>query len=264
MQVTHIVVRSACAWVRTKCQVQLTHRAGFSHTPSIGSLTSSYPAQAHNSKMLRLPRFCPADYPTHVVQRGNNRQVCFTCDDDMAAYAHNLHEGTNKYGIAVHAWVFMTNHVHLMMTPSTDQDISQLMRHMGRHCVQPFNYQYARSGTLFEGRFRSSLVQDDVYLLNCIRYIELNPVRAGMTTDPGDYRWSSYRCHAFGNIARMWTPHPEYLGLGKHETERQKIYREMIAQSLSAEVIQKIRHCLNTGLVLDTVAFCDQVNARRN
>jgi len=139
LQVTHIVVRSACAWVRTKCQVQLTHRAGFSHTPSIGSLTSSYPAQAHNSKMLRLPRFCPADYPTHVVQRGNNRQVCFTCDDDMAAYAHNLHEGANKYGIAVHAWVFMTNHVHLMMTPSTDQGISQLMRHMGRHCVQPFN-----------------------------------------------------------------------------------------------------------------------------
>ena len=85
-----------------------------------------------------------------------------------------------------------------------------------------------------------------------------------MTTDPGDYRWSSYRCHAFGNIERMWTPRPEYLGLGKHETERQKIYREMIAQSLSAEVIQKIRHCLNTGLELGTEAFRDQVNARRN
>ena len=213
--------------------------------------------------MPRLPRFCPADHPTHVVQRGNNRQVCFTCDDDMAAYAHSLHKGATKYGIAVHAWVFMTNHVHLLMTPSTAQGVSHLMQYMGRHYVQPFNFRYARSGTLFEGRFRSSLAQEDAYLINCIRYVELNPVRAGITTDPGDYRWSSYRCHAFGNTARMWTPCPEYLCLGENETERQKIYREMIAQSLSAEVIQKIRHCLNTGLVLGTEAFRDQVNALR-
>ena len=108
-----------------------------------------------------------------------------------------------------------------------------------------------------------SLAQEDVYLINCIRYVELNPVRAGITTDPGDYRWSSYRCHAFGNTAWMWAPCPEYLCLGENETERQKTYREMIAQSLSAEVIQKIRHCLNTGLVLGTAAFRDQVNALR-
>jgi putative transposase len=214
--------------------------------------------------MPRLPRFCPADHPTHVVQRGNNRQVCFTCDGDMAAYAHSLHKGATKYGLAVHAWVFMTNHVHLLMTPSTDQGVSQLMRHMGRHYVQPFNFKYARSGTLFEGRFRSSLVQDHAYLLNCIRYIEFNPVRAGITTDPGDYRWSSYRCHAFGATAGMWTPRPEYLGLGENDTERQKIYRKMMAQSLSAEVIQKIRHCLNTGLVLGTADFRDQVKALRS
>jgi len=117
---------------------------------------------------------------------------------------------------------------------------------------------------LFEGRFRSSLVQDDVYLLNCIRYIELNPTRAGMTTDPGDYCWSSYRCHAFGITAGMWTPHPEHLGLGEIGTERQKLYCEMMALSISAEVIQKIRHCLNTGLTLGTEAFRDQVKALRN
>lgn len=182
----------------------------------------------------------------------------------MAAYAHSLREGAAKYGVAVHAWAFMTNHVHLLMTPATDESLSQLMRHIGRHYVQPFNFKYARTGSLFEGRFRSSLVQDNVYLLNCIRYIELNPVRAGMTTDPGDYRWTSYRCHAFGKPARMWTPRPEYLCLAETETERQKIYRETIAHPLSAEVVQKIRHCLNTGLVLGTEAFREQVNALRN
>ena len=241
-----------------------TKKTGFPYRLSIASLTSPDRAQAHNVKMPRLPRFCPANHPIHVVQRGNNRQVCFTCDDDMVAYAHSLREGANKYGVAVHAWVFMTNHVHILMTPTADQSVSQLMRHIGRHYVQPFNFKYARSGPLFDGRFRSSLVQDKVYLLNCIRYIELNPVRAGMTTDPSDYRWSSYRCHAFGKTARMWTPRPEYLGLGENEADRQKIYRETIAQSLSSEVVQKIRHCLNTGLVLGTEAFRDQVNALRN
>ncbi len=181
----------------------------------------------------------------------------------MAAYANSLYEGATKYGVAIHAWVFMTNHVHLVMTPSTDQSVSHLMRHIGRHYVQPFNFKYARTGTLFDGRFKSSLVQEDSYLLNCIRYIELNPVRAGMTRDPGDYRWSSYRCHAFSQHAKMWRPHATYLGLGHSESERQKKYRKMIAESLSAEVMQKIRHCINTGLVLGSESFREQIDALR-
>ncbi len=158
----------------------------------------------------------------------------------------------------------MTNHIHMLLSADTNHGISELMRHIGRHYVQPFNFKYARSGSLFGGRFRSSLIQDEVYLLNCIRYIELNPVRAGMTADPGDYHWSSYHCHAFGKIAGMWTPRPEYLGLGENKAERQKIYRETIAQSLTSETIQKIRHCLNTGLVLGTQDFRDQINALRS
>ena len=214
--------------------------------------------------MPRQPRFCPAGYPVHVVQRGVNRAVCFTSDQDMAAYAASLKEGAKRYEVAVHAWVFMTNHVHLLVTPSSDDGVSRLMRHIGRHYVQPFNFKYARTGPLFEGRFKSTLVQNADYLLQCIRYIELNPVRAGMTKDPGNYIWSSYRAHAFGKGVRLWTPHEEYLLLGSTESERAAQYRLLVSRTLPAEVVQKIRHCVNTGLVLGTESFREQVSVLRS
>ncbi len=215
-------------------------------------------------RMPRPQRFCPAGYPVHIIQRGVNRTACFTADQDMAAYAASLNEGAIRYRVAIHAWVFMTNHVHLLVTPSCDNGVSNIMRHIGRHYVQPFNFKYARTGPLFEGRFKSTLVQDSDYLLQCIRYIELNPVRAGMTADPGDYVWSSYRVHAFGNHTKLWTPHSEYLALGKTKIERTEQYRNLISQTLSAEVIQKIRHCANTGIVLGTESFREQVKALRD
>ncbi len=214
--------------------------------------------------MPRPPRYCPPGYAVHVVQRGNNRHACFTCDGDIAIYAHWLIEGAKKFEVDVHAWVFMTNHVHLLLTPSSDNGISRLMQSLGRQYAQFFNFKYARTGTIFEGRFKSSLVQDDNYLLNCIQYIELNPVRAGMTSDPGDYQWSSYRSHAFGRPTALWVPHPEYLCLGKSESERRQVYRDNISQALSIEVIQKIRHCLNRGLVLGTVDFRNQIEILRH
>ncbi len=213
--------------------------------------------------MPRPLRFCPAGHTVHVVQRGNNRNVCFTCDEDIAAYASCIHDGATRFGVAVHAWVFMTNHVHLLMTPATDNGISRVMQYVGRHFVQPFNRRYARTGSLFDGRFKSSLVQSDNYLLNCIRYIELNPVRAGMATDPGDYHWSSYRCHAFGQSAQIWSPHSEYLRLGTSPIDRATSYRLIVGERLSVEAIHKIRHCLNTGIVLGNEAFREQVAALR-
>lgn len=219
---------------------------------------------SHCAQMPRQPRFCPAGYPVHVIQRGVNRAVCFTSDQDMAAFAASLKSGARRYGVAVHAWVFMTNHVHLLVTPSTDDGVSRLMRHIGRHYVQPFNFKHARTGPLFEGRFKSTLVQNADYLLQCIRYIELNPVRAGMTNDPGNYIWSSYRSHAFGKRVKLWTPHEEYLLLGNTESERTAQYRFLVCQTLSAEVIQKIRHCVNRGLVLGTDSFREQVRALRS
>lgn len=130
----------------------------------------------------------------------------------MAAYAHWLlaHwllKGTKKYQVAVHAWVLMNNHIHLLLTPATDEGTSRLMRFLERQYVQAFHFIYSRTGTLFEGRFKSTLVQNRNYLLNCIQYMELNPVRAGMTSDPGDYQWSSDRSHAFGRPAKIWAPH---------------------------------------------------------
>ena len=132
--------------------------------------------------MPRRARFCPAGLPVHLIQRGNNRHAIFTCDDDLAAFAHWLAEGSERFGVSVHGWVFMTNHVHLLATPSHDDSLSRLMQFLGRLYVRYFNYTYSRTGTLFEGRFKTCIVQEDRYLLTCLRYIELNPVRAGMAS----------------------------------------------------------------------------------
>lgn len=153
--------------------------------------------------MARLPRICLPDIPQHVIQRGNNRQACFGSDEDYAAYAHWLEEYARKFRVAIHAWVFMTNHVHLLLTPETDEGVSRLMQTLGRKYVRYFNYTYKRSGTLWEGRFKSCVVEAENYLLLCQRYIELNPVRAGMVEAPGDYIWSSYRANGLGQPARF-------------------------------------------------------------
>ncbi len=214
--------------------------------------------------MPRRARFCPAVYPAHLLQRGNNRQAIFTCDADLAAYAHWLAEGAERFDVAVHGWVFMTNHVHLLATPSHDTSLSRLMQFLGRLYVRHFNYTYSRSGTLFEGRFKTCIVQESRYLLTCLRYMELNPVRAGIVKDPGDYRWSSYRAHAFGINARLWSPHELYMYLGKDEKARQHAWRDLINQTLDIEVLAKVRHCANTGLVLGTESFREQVHRLRN
>ena len=214
--------------------------------------------------MPRQARFCPAGFPVHVIQRGNNRQAIFTCDDDLAAYAHWLAEGAQRFGVAVHGWVFMTNHVHLPVTPSDETGLSRLMQFVGRLYVRKFNYSYARSGTLFEGRFKTCVVQEDQYLLACLRYIELNPVRAGMVSDPGDYRWSSYRAYALGVKAKLCSPHRLYLELEDSSRRRQQTWRALIADAVNGELLAKIRHCSNTGLVLVTEAFREQVKRLRS
>jgi putative transposase len=191
----------------------------------------------------------------HVVQRGNNRQVCFAANADLKAYANWLQEGAAKFGADIHAWVFMTNHVHLLLTPQNSDSVSRCMQYLGRHYVPYFNFRHCRSGTLFEGRFRSSIVQNQRYLLACQRYIELNPVRAGMVNDPADYTWSSYRAHAFGYAAKMWRPHAEYLALGSTAPLRRSAYRRLVAKKLSSKLITDIRVALNTGLVLGNDRF---------
>ena len=199
----------------------------------------------------------------HVVQRGNNRQVCFAKEQDLAAYANWLGEYAEKFEVHVHGWVLMTNHVHLLMTPQSDSGVTRLLQTLGRQYVRYFNYAYQRSGTLFEGRYKSSVVQHEEYFLNCLRYIELNPVRAGMVKDPGDYKWSSYRAHAFGVRPRMWTGHEQYLRMGGNDKERHSCYRKWVEEVMSTETVSKIRHCINTGLVLGTDRFREQVKELR-
>jgi len=209
--------------------------------------------------MPRLPRLCPVGIPQHVIQRGNNRQVCFSSDEDIAAYANWLHKYAKKYEVHIHAWVFMTNHVHLLVTPWQENSISRMMQSLGRYYVRYYNKTYRRSGTLWEGRFKSCLVESTKYLLQCYRYIELNPVRASMANDPSEYPWSSYRCNGLGIKSRLITPHEIYLQLGDTEEKRQTRYRELFRYALDGKIMSEIRDSVNKGLALGSERFKDEI-----
>lgn len=208
--------------------------------------------------MARKPRVCPAGVTQHIVQRGNNGQVCFGRDADFAAYAHWLREASERFSVSVHAWVFMTNHVHLLATPAGSDAISGMMQHIGRRYVQYFNHQWGRTGTLWEGRFKSCLVQDQKYLLQCYRYIELNPVRARMVDDPAEYRWSSYRANALGVESSLQAPHSEYLALGDDES-RLANYRALFRAHGEEDLATEIREVTDRGLVLGESRFVEEM-----
>ncbi|MGE0560046.1 MAG: transposase [Burkholderiales bacterium] len=177
--------------------------------------------------MPRRPRIHLADHPQHIVQRGHNRAACFFAEEDYRFYLHWLKLGAEKYGCAIHAWVLMTNHVHLLLTPDAPNGISQLMQSLGRRYAQYVNRFYKRSGSVWEGRFKSSLIQAEEYLLTCYRYIELNPVRADMVRDPGEYAWSSYRHNGLGRTDVLITEHPLYQQIAATAAERQAGYRAL-------------------------------------
>jgi len=209
--------------------------------------------------MARLPRLDVPGVAQHVIQRGNNRQVCFGSEDDFIAYAGWLHEYSLKHEVAIHAWVFMTNHVHLLLTPKKQGGVSKLMQSLGRRYVPYFNYQYRRSGTLWEGRFKSCLVQSERYLLECYRYIELNPVRAGMVEGPGDYKWSSYRNNGLGIKSKLATPHDEYLALGDTDATRLESYRSFFIGQVAPEVLNQICQSTHKGLVIGSDRFAQEI-----
>jgi putative transposase len=209
--------------------------------------------------MARLPRLCLPGIPLHIIQRGTNRQACFGSNEDMATYAAWLDEYARKYGVAVHAWVFMTNHVHLLVTSLSSDGVSRLMQSLGRRYVRYFNHTYQRSGTLWEGRFRSCLVDADDYLLTCQRYIEMNPVRAGMVSRPEDYHWSSFHVNGAGAASRLVTQHPVYLALDRSTAERQARYRELFEGHLDFNDLLKIRSATQQGLVLGSERFVRKI-----
>jgi len=211
--------------------------------------------------MARLPRIAPVNVPIHIIQRGNNRQLCFAAGEDYGAYIVWLAEYARKYMVEVHAWVMMSNHVHLLCTPRREGSLSLMMQSLGRRYVRYFNHQYQRSGTLWEGRYKSCLIQEERYLLEVYRYIELNPVRAGMVADPGDYRWSSYQVNALGHRSDVCTPHSAVLALGVNAVERRKNYRTLFAQHVEGELLTNIRETANKGLALGNDRFKEEIEA---
>ena len=209
--------------------------------------------------MPRKPRFFLPNVPTHVVQRGNNRQAIFFSDGDYRVYLDWVREAAQRWGCAIHAYVLMTNHVHLLITPRDADGISRFMQYLGRRYVPYVNHQYRRSGTLWEGRFKSHLVQCEAHLLVCHLYIEMNPVRAGMVAAPGQYRWSSYRSNALGESNPILTAHTEYLSLGGSEESRRAAYRGLFASQIGEASLKQLRACLQTGTPLGNDRFREQI-----
>jgi putative transposase len=200
-----------------------------------------------------------AGVPCHVVQRGNNRDACFFTEDDYRFYLEALGDACRRYQVDLHAYVLMTNHVHLLMTPQNSDGVSRVMQSLGRRYVQYVNRIYRRCGTLWESRHKASLVDEEHYLLACYRYIEFNPVAAGMVSHPASYRWSSFACNACGNADDLVSPHPVYVRLGKDAPSRQSCYRELFAIQLEKGQVRAIETALDFSMPLGNDRFRQKI-----
>lgn len=205
--------------------------------------------------MPRRPRIALQDIPMHIIQRGNNRTPCFHANEDYRVYLRNLADLAARCACRVHAYVLMTNHVHLLITPEADGAASRLMKHLGQRHAQYVNRVHGRTGTLWEGRFRSCLIEEESYLISCYRYIEMNPVRAGMVANPSDYPWSSHGCNALGRPSRLLSPHPCYLDLGHDDLARRTAYVRLFDDESTGTVTDEIRRATNGNVVLGTARF---------
>ena len=212
--------------------------------------------------MARLPRLTVPDYPHHIIQCGNNRQGIFTSSADYLMLLTLLDENARKFGVALHAYVLMSNHFHLLATPSTDQGLPQMMQAVGRRYVRYFNDSQARTGTLWEGRYRSTLIEAAHYLLPCMVYIDLNPVRAGLVKDAGDYPWSSYGGHVGRQSDKLVTPHPLYWALGNTPFAREAAYVELVRAGTPLEQQEALTQSALSGWVLGNDNFVADLQKR--
>ncbi|MGH8400106.1 MAG: transposase [Gammaproteobacteria bacterium] len=211
--------------------------------------------------MPRLPRLAAPGQPHHIIQRGNNRQAIFADTQDYAVYLEWLREAAKRFRLYIHSYVLMTNHVHLLATPSTAESMGHTLQSLGRRYVQYFNYTYGRTGTLWEGRYRATAIAAEDYLLLCSRYIELNPVRAGMVNSAAHYRWSSYRHNAQGRNDAMLSPHPVYQRLGTDQQARCGAYRELFRYVMDENEVEELREATNKSWALGNDRFKAQVEA---
>ena len=214
--------------------------------------------------MARLPRYVIPGQPQHIIQRGNNRQVIFRSEGDYQFFRDCLVEAAGRFGLAIHAYVWMTNHIHLLATPTYEDSISKTFQSAGRKYVQYFNFTYKRSGTLWEGRYRATVVDTENYLLKLMRYIDMNPVRAGIVAHPREYAWSSHRRYAYGDMDanHNWLiPHDEYLKLDRQEAARREAYRALFRSALGARDLAAIRDSTHKGWALGDERFCAEMEA---
>lgn len=209
--------------------------------------------------MPRKPRFYLPDLPAHVMQRGHNRSPVFFDDEDYLEYLRILKSMADKYQCQVHAYVLMTNHVHLLITPLCQNSISLFFQGLGRQYVNYINKTYGLSGSLWEGRHKGNPIDAAIYFLTCMRYIELNPVRAGMCDEPGVYRWSSYAANALGEPNCILTPHEEYKQLGENSALWQKTYRDLFKESLDAKIIDDLRKGVQSGTPVGHKSFSQKI-----
>ncbi len=211
--------------------------------------------------MPRTTRVVIPAYPHHIIQRGNNRQATFFAEADYRYYLECLRQAKKKCRCRVYAYVLMTNHVHLLVEPAGTGDLGEFMQSVGRRYVRYINETYQRSGTLWEGRYKSAIVDRDEYLLRCSRYIELNPVRAGLVQHPADYRWSSYRCRALGEFDGLLDEDPWYQGLANNVSGRQRVYREWMTSSIAESEWVQIRDATRKGRVIGREEFRREIEA---
>lgn len=204
--------------------------------------------------MPRRSRMYFPGLPYHIIQRGNNREACFYEAEDYQFYLVLLEELSQRYKVNIHAYVLMTNHIHLLVTPIEKESVSMMTKVVGSRFAQYINKKYNRTGTLWEGRHKSSPVDTEDYLLKCYRYIELNPVAANMVKRPEEYYWSSYGINAWGDHSHFITPHDEYLSLGKNKKSRQYAYRELFKVNLSEEDLHAFR---------ESAHYCQPVGSER-
>lgn len=209
--------------------------------------------------MARLPRFFAPEIPLHIMLRGNDRKAIVGNDEDLLLLRTTLAAAAAKHGLRIHAYVFMTNHLHVLATPAKLDSAPKTMQGLGRTYVQYFNRRYRRTGTLWEGRYRATAIEAEAYLIQLMRYIELNPVRAGMVATAGDYAWSSFRANAQGAEDRMVSPHSVYQGISHDDQQRRDSYARLFDAAHSGNDLAAIRYSANTGWALGGEGFLQQL-----
>ncbi len=217
---------------------------------------------SHCTFMARLPRLTLPGYPHHVIQRGNNRQAIFASQADHRTLLDLLHENARKFDVAIHAYVLMNNHFHLLGTPQTTEGLPQMMQAVGRRYVRYFNDAQQRSGTLWEGRYKSTLIQAEHYLLACMAYMDLNPVRAGLVAQPQDYPWSSYGHYTGQRIDKLNTPHVLYWELGNTPFAREAAYAELVQSGINPVQQAALTDTVLRGWALGDSNFVDDLQKK--